>query len=86
MDVYLNFTRSYFESTSGAAISWDNGFFVLNAEACRKTDPAHMWDMSWGGGGKTVDFVIGASKTIGDFFLNAEYYRKNTGISNADYA
>lgn len=85
VDLYINFVRSYFESTSGVAISWDNGLFVLNAEACRKADSAHMWDFSWGGS-KVIDFVVGASKTMGDFFLNVEYYRKNSGISNSDYA
>jgi hypothetical protein len=83
-DFYINFIYSEFQSTAGAALSWDNGFFVLNAEACRKTDPKAMWDFSTDGG-KVLDFVTGASKTVGDFFVNVEYYRKNTGYTNDEY-
>lgn len=85
MDLYLNFMNSNYGSSTGAALSWDTGFLVLNAEACRTTDPEHMWDVTYEPE-KVIDFVVGASKTAGDFFINIEYFRKNTGFTNSAYA
>jgi len=84
-DIFLNYIYSY-DSTrrqAGAAISWDIGLFVLNAEAALKqaawyTASNQAYD---------CNFVAGFSKVLSDeMSVFAEYYRNSSGINNDVYA
>jgi hypothetical protein len=84
-DMYLNYIYSYDSGRrqAGAAISWDIGLIVLNAEAALK-------QASWYSASNQAydcNFVIGFSKMLSDeMSVFAEYYRNNSGIDNYGYA
>ncbi len=82
-DVYVNCVSKKDVESAGIALSLDAGLFVINAEAVRKAPKGRMFDFNSDEYGP--DGVIGVSKTIGDFLIAAEYYRKNSGMSNGDF-
>lgn len=77
-DIFLNYIYDFDRQNAGAAISWDLGIFVLNAQAALKE--------IFGEKNFNTSFSAGVSETLTDNMLAVvEYYRNNGGMTNADY-
>lgn len=92
-DIYINGIMNINDNYRrlGAALSWDIGFCVLNAEVGQEDGDLpeillHGMEDMPGSDDTVYDFVAGISKRVTeDLFAVVEYYRHNAGYKKSEY-
>jgi hypothetical protein len=86
-DVYLDYIYNPDGDSTGAAVSWDTGFFVVNLEAALDANPPSGSETVDIGGRKfSTGATMGITKLISsEASIFAEYYRNSAGLSANAY-